>query len=102
VVFAAGNTGDSGANTVQGPAAGYNVISVGALGSDTSNPAYNTRSAFSSRGAMDFFRPTVANVTNINDPSQGTIVAGARGRGDISAPGENLTRGHYGGAAGGD
>lgn len=103
VVFSAGNSGlgdgTVGGSTVGGPAAGYNVISVGALGAD---PTYDTVSSFSSRGPMPVFVPLVANVTNINNPAQGTIINSARGRVDISAPGQQLTLAYYGGTTGGN
>ncbi|WP_166829988.1 Calx-beta domain-containing protein [Thalassoroseus pseudoceratinae] len=95
VVFSAGNSGP-GANTVGGPAAGYNVISVGALGSDTDNPPYQTVSSFSSRGANDLFIP--------NDPTSqsGTTLSEVRSTVDIVAPGQNITAALYGGATGGN
>jgi hypothetical protein len=102
VVFSAGNRGEFGTNTVGGPASGYNVISVGALGSDTSSPLYNTISTFSSRGPMQVFVPSIPNVTDINNPAQGQIIDEARGRVDISAPGQNLTLAYYGGTTGGN
>jgi subtilisin family serine protease len=100
LVFAAGNSG-SGANTVLAPASGYNVISVAALGSDTSSPPYNTPSGFSSRGPQDVFIPTgSANGTT------GSTVSGGRIRVDIAAPGQDLlvagtgSATAYGGGAG--
>ena len=39
---------------------------------------------------------------NINDPTQGTILNSARGRVDISAPGDQLTLAYYGGTTGGN
>ncbi len=96
VVFSAGNNGPN-ANTVGSPAAGYNTISVAALGSDTSNPVYNTVSSFSSRG------PTGTQVPdNINGSSYGSVLAGTRVRVDIAAPGQNLTLAYYGGDQGGN
>jgi subtilisin family serine protease len=94
-VFSAGNSGP-GENTVRAPATAYNVISVGAVGSDTSNPTYNTVSGFSSRGPNDAFVPDSATGTT------GTIIANARVRVDIVAPGQNLTLAYYGGATGGN
>ncbi len=87
-VFSAGNSGP-GANTVGGIGAGYNSITVGALGSDQANPAYNTVSTFSSRGPNDFF-----------NPQTGTLIPAAtsqRAAVDISAPGQNLTLATAGG-----
>ena len=75
MVAAAGNEG-SNANTVGAPAAGFNVISVGAL-----DPAhtYDTVANFSSRGPGDFINPET-NITNV----------GVRATVDISAPGVNI------------
>lgn len=84
----AGNSGP-GANTIGGMASGYNVISVGATGSDTSNPTYNSVSSFSSRSPSAYSGP---------DGSQ----AGARARIDIVAPGQDMTLAYYGGATGGN
>jgi hypothetical protein len=100
MVFSAGNSGAGdgtvSGGTIGGPAAGYNVISVGALGTD---PTYNTVSSFSSRGAVPVFIPSVSNPTSL---SQGTVINSARGRVDISAPGEELTLAYYGGTTGGN
>lgn len=75
MVAAAGNEGP-GSNTVGSPAAGFNVISVGAL-----DPAhtYTQVASFSSRGPGDFVNP-ITNVTNV----------GVRATVDISAPGVNV------------
>jgi hypothetical protein len=97
-VFCAGNSG-SGANTVWAPATAYNVISVGALASDTSNPTYNTPSGFSSRGPNFAFLPNVATGFGTGN---GTLVGNARVRVDIAAPGQNLTLAFYGGTTGGN
>ncbi|MEI7867751.1 MAG: S8 family serine peptidase [Candidatus Methylumidiphilus sp.] len=78
-VAAAGNEGP-GSNSVGGIAAGYNVISVAALGSDTAPVPFNQVSNFSSRGPNDYYNPV-----------NGQVVAGVRARVDIAAPGENLT-----------
>lgn len=84
LVFAAGNSGP-GPNTVIAPASGYNVISVAALGTDVSNPPYNSPSGFSSRGPQDVFIPSgSANGTT------GSTISGGRIRVDIAAPGELL------------
>lgn len=95
-VFSAGNSGP-GSNTVGGPATGYNVISVGALGADTDAQPFNTVSSFSSRGRQDVFIPTVSAISGT-----GTTIVGGRIRVDISAPGQNLTLAFYGGATGGN
>jgi hypothetical protein len=78
-VFSAGNSGP-GTNSVGGIGAGYNSITVGALGSDTSNPAYSTISGFSSRSPNDFY-----------NASTGQTISAARAAVDITAPGQNLT-----------
>ncbi|MFO0813980.1 MAG: PEP-CTERM sorting domain-containing protein [Gemmatales bacterium] len=106
MVFSAGNSGlgdgTVAGSRVGGPAAGYNVISVGALTGDQANPAFNTIASFSSRGPMPVFVPLISNVTDINNASQGTIINSARGRVDISAPGDQLTLAYYGGTTGGN
>lgn len=84
----AGNSGP-GANTIGGPASGYNTISVGATGSDTSTPSYNSVSSFSSRSPSSYSGP---------DGTQ----ANARARIDIVAPGQDFTLAFYGGATGGN
>jgi hypothetical protein len=89
-VFSAGNHGP-GPNTVAAPATGYNVISVGALGSDTSNPTYDTVWGSSSRGPSHAF-----------NAQTGATVLNARVRVDIAAPGQNLTLAYYGGSTGGN
>jgi hypothetical protein len=88
-VFAAGNEGP-GANSVGGPASGFNGITVAALTGDTSNPAYSQVADFSSRGAADFYNPQTNTTTQQTRP----VV-------DISAPGDNLTLAFYGGLTGG-
>ena len=79
VVASAGNSGP-GPNTVGGIGAGYNSITVGSLGSDTSNPVYDTISGFSSRGANDFL-----------DVANNQTIPGVRAAVDIAAPGQNMT-----------
>ncbi len=85
-VVAAGNSGP-GANTVAGPASGYNNISVGAYGNAN---AYDTVASFSSRGPQSY-----------SDPVHGTI-GSARAPIDISAPGMDLVSAYYGGQTGGN
>jgi hypothetical protein len=85
-VAAAGNSG-AAPGTVVLPAAGYNGLSVAALGP---NPAYNTPSFFTSNGPMPY-----------GDPSTGTI-AGVRQAVDIAAPGQELSSAYYGGTTGGN
>jgi len=75
-VMAAGNSG--GANTVLGPASGYNGISVGALAHAN---AYDTIASFSSRGPQHYA-----------DPVNGTN-ASVRAPVDITAPGQSLFAG---------
>lgn len=79
LVVSAGNDGP-GPNTVGGIGAGYNSITVGSLGSDTSNPVYDTISSFSSRGPNDF-----------RDLANNQVVTGVRAAVDIVAPGQNMT-----------
>jgi hypothetical protein len=89
-VISAGNAGPT-ANTVGGPASGYNGIAVAALTSDTSSPPYGQPADFSSRGPGDFY-----------NPQSGTTVPGVRPTVDIAAPGDNLTLALYGGTTGGN
>lgn len=106
VVFSAGNNGlgngTVGGSTIGGPPAGYNVISVGALNNDTTNPPYNAVASFSSRGPLPVFVPLISNPTDINNATHGTVINSARGRVDILAPGAQLTLAYYGGATGGN
>jgi len=87
-VFSAGNAGPS-ANTVGGPASGYNTIAVGALEND-GNDNYDQIAGFSSRGPQDYA-----------DPVNGTV-SGVRAAVDIAAPGDTLTLAYYGGQTGGN
>ncbi len=86
-VMAAGNSGP-GANTVLGPASGFNGISVGAL--TNSNNTYNSLANFSSRSPQDYY-----------DPVHGTV-SGVRAAVDIVVPGDTLASAYYGGATGGN
>lgn len=88
-VASAGNDGDA-PNTVRGGAAGYNVIAVGALTSDTSAPLYNSVANFSSRSPNAYW-----------DPTNGYVL-GVRAAVDIVAPGTNVTSAFYGGTTGGN
>lgn len=88
VVISAGNSGPN-PNTVGSPASGFNSIAVGATALDTSNPVYGSVANFSSRGPLDYQGPD-------------GLVAGARARVDILAPGANLTLALYGGLTGGN
>jgi hypothetical protein len=83
-VFAAGNDGNLGANGVGGIGAGYNTITVGSLGSDTSNPPFRARSGFSSFGPGNVALADSA--TSASD-----MLVGVRAMVDIAAPGQNLT-----------
>ena len=78
-VFSAGNDGP-GANTVGGIGAGYNSITVGALGSDFSAIPYDNVSGFSSQSPNSFY-----------NAQTGATIAGVRAAVDIAAPGQNLT-----------
>ncbi len=95
VVFAAGNSGSS-ENTVFAPASSVNVIAVGSLGTDTTNPQYSTISTFSSRSPTDYLVPTNSTGTT------GTVILGGRASVDLVAPGEDLTLAFYGGNTGGN
>lgn len=88
-VVAAGNGGPA-ANTVGGPATGYNVISVGGLKGDASTPPYGQSETTSSRGPSDFYNPQTQ-----------VTVAGVRPTVDIAAPGTDMTLAFYGGLTGG-
>jgi hypothetical protein len=81
-VASAGNSGPGG-NTVGGIGAGYNTITVAALGADTDAPPYETVSNFSSRGPNNFVLATT--------PTTGIVIPGVRARVDIAAPGQDLT-----------
>ncbi len=92
-VASAGNDGP-GNNTVAGLAAGYNSISVGALGSATSSPPYSTVANFSSRSPN--------NVVQATTPTSGNELVGARVRVDLVAPGTDLGLALYDGQTGGN
>ena len=85
VCFSAGN--DNAA--VGGPASGYNSIAVGALMSDTTDPAYSQVASFSNHGPNDFYNP----VTGVTIPNVRPGV-------DIVAPGTNLYLATYVGQSG--
>ena len=90
VCVAAGNH-DSGTAKVGGPASGFNTISVGALGSDTDVPPYQTLTDFSNTGPNDFFNP----VTGVTIPNVRAAVS-------IVAPGSDLILPAYTGKTGGN
>lgn len=83
-VFAAGNSGGDGTDTVSAPATAFNVISVGALQGTGSTPPYNLIAAFSSRGP-----------NKVYDAANQSFVNTARIRVDIAAPGATLTLANY-------
>ncbi|MFW6059212.1 MAG: S8 family peptidase [Phycisphaeraceae bacterium] len=78
-VFAAGNDGELGTNTVSGPASGYNTIGVAALTSPTDSPPYESVAAFSSRGPNDFYHA-----------GTDTTISEVRAVVDIAAPGVDI------------
>lgn len=88
-VISAGNAGE-GPNAVGGLGAGFNSITVAALGADTEPTPYNRPSTFSSGGPNDY-----------HDPITDTVIPGVRAPVDIAAPGQNLTLAFYGGVTGG-
>ena len=91
LVIAAGNatTVSNPSNNVNGPASGYNSISVGAVGNGTATQ-FNTVAEFSSRGPQDYY-----------DPVHG-VVQGVRAPVDLVAPGTTIAAAYYGGQTGGN
>lgn len=85
-VNSAGNLG-AGPDQVGAPGAGYNDLTVAALGA---NPTYNLPSSFSSGGPNDYA-----------DPFNGAF-DNARQVVDIAAPGQQLSLAYYGGETGGN
>lgn len=83
LVASAGNFANA---QVGWPGAGFNGITVGALGGKT----FLAPTEFSSRGLVDFY-----------DPSTGTVVSNARVAVDIAAPGDQLYLAAYLGNQGG-
>ena len=83
-VIAAGNSGPA-ANSLGGPASGYNVITVGAA-DDLSTPGTTIVASFSSRGPQDF-------AGDPNGPNP--VVASVRAPVDLVAPGVNLLLATY-------
>ena len=88
VCVAAGNH-DSGTAQVDGPASGFNVIAVAALGTDTDLPPYQTQASFSNAGPNDFY-----------NPATGQTIPGVRAAVSIAAPGTDLILAAYTGATG--
>jgi len=86
-VVAAGNEGESGGNSVGGPASGYNAIAVGSVGNGSLDD-FTSVSTFSSRGPQDYY-----------DPVNG-LVPGVRAAVSIVAPGTTLLSAYYGGNTG--
>ena len=93
IVVAAGNfpTPPTPANSVTGPASGYNVIAVGATqNSATDLTSFTQIADFSARGPQDYY-----------DPVHG-VVPGVRAAVDIVAPGTSIFAAYYGGQTGGN
>lgn len=90
LVYSAGNSGGGNtSNSVSGPSAGYNVLTVGAL---DDNGGFVNPSSFSSFGPSDY-----------EDPTQFVAAATAkRTTVDIAAPGEHIGVAYYGGQTGGN
>ena len=88
VCVAVGNH-DEGTALVTGPASGFNVIAVGAMGDDTTVPPYISRAPFSNAGPNDFF-----------NPQTGTTITGVRAAVSICAPGSDLILPAYVGSTG--
>lgn len=87
-VASAGNSG-SGVGKVVGPAAGFNGISVGALGGSGNPRPFLEPSDFSSGGPSDFY-----------NPATGITLTGVRAAVDVSAPAEQVALAYYGGQTG--
>lgn len=89
-VVSAGNLGPA-ANSVSAPGAGYNGLTVAALGGAN---GFNAVAGFSSRGPQDF--GFVVNGLGA------VITPGVRAAVDLAAPGEGITAALYGGQTGGN
>jgi hypothetical protein len=92
VVVAAGNfpSSPTPANSVTGPASGYNVIAVGATQTKNTVSDFDQVADFSCRGPQDYFDPVNGTVHNVRAPV------------DIVAPGTTIVAAYYGGASGGN
>ena len=92
IVVAAGNYPNppTPANTVGGPASGYNVIAVGTTQTVNTVSDFTQVADFSARGPNDYY-----------DPVHGTVT-GVRAAVDIVAPGTTLAAAFYGGQSGGN
>ncbi|HZZ26403.1 MAG TPA: S8 family serine peptidase [Pirellulales bacterium] len=92
IVVAAGNFPNppTPANSVTGPASGYNTISVGATQNNLTLSDFTQVADFSGRGPEDYA-----------DPVHGTI-PGVRAAVDIVAPGTSIFAAYYGGQSGGN
>ncbi|MCC7408036.1 MAG: S8 family serine peptidase [Phycisphaeraceae bacterium] len=88
IVTAAGNDGPS-TNTVLAPGTGYNVITVGAMGNESTTPPYVQIGSFSARGPGDYY-----------DPVAGEVINAVRAQVDILAPGSHFYLAKYGGTTG--
>jgi subtilisin family serine protease len=89
VVLAAGNHDGNSPVPVIGPASGYNSISVAALGTVNSTPAFGSAASFSNSGPIDFY-----------NPQTGVTVPGVRCGVDIAAPGTDMVLAAYTGTTG--
>lgn len=92
IVVAAGNssTVPTPADSVTGPASGYNTIAVGATQTNLTVSDFTQVADFSARGPQDYY-----------DPVHG-LVPGVRASVDLVAPGTTLAAAFYGGSSGGN
>lgn len=82
VVFAAGNSGRAGTNSIGFPGSSYNVFTVGSVGPyNDGHIPFREVSVFSSRGPQDYFHPT-------NKWATAGSVTGTRAKVEIVAPGD--------------
>ncbi len=97
-VAAAGNSGP-GSNTVGAPGAGYNTMSVAALGGAND---YDSVADFSSRGPQDFSYNEYTRDEDDNLVASPVDTGAVWSAIDIAAPGESITSAFYGGQTGGN